>query len=177
MNILASLNFNNINVDKERAGPAFKELLRVDMTMGKTLAATACSGLFRSQQSYEAVCAGLWNDGGELLATEAKSIKLDSEIKHGTATLKSEFDKELKVGTASLGNITLQPRPNRTFEVALRVQLHDIDAETVGKVCRWLKYDLAIAVTPTQADIEDEASKGDGAPSKKKGDQKRMDLQ
>lgn len=181
MNILASLNFTNINLDKERAGPAFKEQLRVDMSLTKLLAVTACSGLFRSQQSYDAMCTGLWDDAGELLASETQLIKLDSEIKHGTATLKSEFDKELRVDQVTLKNIRLQPKANKTFEVALLLQLHDVDAVTVGKVAAWLKYDLHIAVTPTQRDIEDEAGEGetdggDTPPKGKKSHQKRMDL-
>lgn len=174
MNILATLNFANINVDKERAGPAFKENLRIDMSLTKLLAATACSGLFRSQQSYDAICTGLWDDQGNLLASEAELIKLDSEIKQGTATLKSEFDKELKVDAVSLKNIKLQPKANKTFEVGLLLQLHDVEPETVGKLSRWLKYDLAVAVTPSQRDIEDETGKGGDKP--KKESQKRMDL-
>ena len=182
MNILATLNFANINVDKERAGPAFKENLRVDMSMTKLLAATACSGLFRSQQSYDAICTGLWDDQGNLLASEAEMIKLDSEIKQGMATLKSEFDKELKVDAVSLKNIKLQPKANKTFEVGLLLQLHDIDAETVGKLSRWLKYDLAVAVTPSQRDIEDGAEDEAGdekGPPKKRGAKKaeQMSLQ
>lgn len=148
MNVLLTLEYTHMALDKERAGDGYKDVLRVDMSMSATHLAENLAPLFKSPESFAALTSNLWDGDGALIVSEAASIKIDTEIKGGTATLKTEFDTELTCDKANVAKIVLVPKPGRTFDVSLRLQLCDLEPEQVGKLAGWLRYDITVCVVP-----------------------------